>query len=228
MTSKRAFTILRFGRQSFTKTKEWLQCLIRERILLASLRLFASRGYEAVPVSTIAGALGMTKSALYKHYKSKRDIFDSIVARMEQLDGERGKSFELPEGVSKDMGEALAAVSGRFAFDAASPSDYPAVGDYAVIDTEGGVSLIQRVLPRKSVFLRRAAGTGMTEQVIAANIDTVFVCMSLNEDFNARRLERYASAVWDGGAVPVVVLTKTVCAGTMRISCFRLKPLCRG
>lgn len=111
-------------------------------------------------------------------------------------------------GVLTKTGEALAAVSGRFAFDAVSPSDYPAVGDYAVIDTEGGASIIQRVLPRKSVFLRRAAGTGMTEQVVAANIDTVFVCMSLNEDFNTRRLERYASAVWDGGAVPVVVLTK--------------------
>ncbi len=83
----------------------------RERILLASLRLFASRGYEAVSVSTIAGELGMTKGALYKHYKSKRDIFDSIVARMEQLDGERAKSFELPDGVREDMGEAYERVS---------------------------------------------------------------------------------------------------------------------
>ena len=56
----------------------------KESILLAALRLFARDGYEAVSVSQIAGALGMTKGALYKHYKNKRDIFDSILARMEQ------------------------------------------------------------------------------------------------------------------------------------------------
>lgn len=55
----------------------------KERILQTALRLFAEDGYEAVSVSTIAGELGMTKGALYKHYKNKQDIFDSIVARME-------------------------------------------------------------------------------------------------------------------------------------------------
>ena len=55
----------------------------KERILLAALELFARDGYEAVSVSDIAGALGMTKAALYKHYRNKRDIFDSILRRME-------------------------------------------------------------------------------------------------------------------------------------------------
>ena len=54
----------------------------KEKILMAALRLFAREGYEAVSVSDIAGELGMTKGALYKHYKNKRDIFDHIVARM--------------------------------------------------------------------------------------------------------------------------------------------------
>ena len=56
----------------------------KERILMSALHLFARDGYEAVSVSTIAGELGMTKGALYKHYKNKRDIFDSIVERMYQ------------------------------------------------------------------------------------------------------------------------------------------------
>lgn len=56
----------------------------KENILLTALELFSRSGYEAVSVSDIAGRLGMTKSALYKHYKNKRDIFDSITARMEQ------------------------------------------------------------------------------------------------------------------------------------------------
>jgi len=102
-----------------------------------------------------------------------------------------------------------AAVSGRFRHDAETVSDYPAVGDFVMLEPEqGGMTVIQRVLPRKSVFMRKAAGTARTEQVVAANIDTVFLCMSLNYDFNLRRLERYFSASWESGAVPVAVLTK--------------------
>lgn len=69
----------------------------KENILITALHLFARDGYEAVSVSTIAGALGMTKGALYKHYKNKRDIFDSIVARMYQIDAERAKQYEVPQ-----------------------------------------------------------------------------------------------------------------------------------
>lgn len=69
----------------------------REKILMTALRLFAKDGYEAVSVSTIAGELGMTKGALYKHYKNKRDIFDSIVERMYQMDAERAEKYEVPK-----------------------------------------------------------------------------------------------------------------------------------
>ena len=69
----------------------------KERILMAALRLFAREGYEAVSVSDIAGELGLTKGALYKHFKNKRDIFDSIVARMFQVDAERSRQYDVPE-----------------------------------------------------------------------------------------------------------------------------------
>lgn len=69
----------------------------KENILLTALHLFAQDGYEAVSVSAIAGELGMTKGALYKHYKNKRDIYDSIVERMYQMDYERAKKYEVPE-----------------------------------------------------------------------------------------------------------------------------------
>ncbi|EHS56842.1 TetR/AcrR family transcriptional regulator [Paenibacillus sp. Aloe-11] len=71
----------------------------KENILHTALRLFARDGYEAVSVSAIAGELGMTKGALYKHYKNKRDIFDSIVERIYQMDYERARKFEVPEEV---------------------------------------------------------------------------------------------------------------------------------
>ena len=69
----------------------------KEEILIVALRLFARDGYEAVSVSQIAGELDMTKGALYRHYKSKRDIFDSIVKRMEQQDSEQARENEVPE-----------------------------------------------------------------------------------------------------------------------------------
>ena len=69
----------------------------KEEILIAALNLFARDGYEAVSVSQIAGELDMTKGALYRHYKSKRDIFECIVRRMEQQDGEQARENEVPE-----------------------------------------------------------------------------------------------------------------------------------
>lgn len=68
----------------------------KEKILMTSLHLFARDGYEAVSVSAIAGELGMTKGALYKHYKNKRAIFDSIVERMYQIDEKRAREYEVP------------------------------------------------------------------------------------------------------------------------------------
>ena len=73
-------------------------CTTKEKILLTSLKLFAQDGYEAVSTSKISGELGMAKSALYKHYKNKRDIFDSIINRMDELDYERAREYNMPEG----------------------------------------------------------------------------------------------------------------------------------
>lgn len=69
----------------------------KEKILMTALRLFAQDGYEAVSVRRIAEELGMTKGALYKHYKNKRDIFDHIVERMVQIDAQRAQDHHVPE-----------------------------------------------------------------------------------------------------------------------------------
>lgn len=109
-----------------------------------------------------------------------------------------------------NAGEKMATVSGKLRYTAETLSDYPAVGDFVMADLpEGdGSAVIHTILPRRSVFIRRAAGTSRQEQVVAANIDTVFLCMALNNDFNLRRMERYLSIAWDSGAKPVIVLTK--------------------
>ena len=83
----------------------------KEEILMVALHLFARDGYEAVSVSQIAGELDMTKGALYRHYKSKRDIFDCIVQRMEQQDGEQASEYDMPEENKEDMPEKYETVS---------------------------------------------------------------------------------------------------------------------
>ena len=82
-----------------------------ERILLTSLDLFARKGYGATSVSDIAGALGITKGALYRHFASKRAIFDAILARMEQRDGEQARAHDLPEGAPDADGPAYEAAA---------------------------------------------------------------------------------------------------------------------
>lgn len=113
------------------------------------------------------------------------------------------------------LGKQNAVLSGKLRYEADSASDVPAVGDFVMIDTGNGQgqAVIHYILPRKSVFVRRESGKRNREQIVAANIDTVFICMSLNNDFNLRRLERYLSAAWNSGSIPVVVLTKAdLCA----------------
>lgn len=109
-------------------------------------------------------------------------------------------------------GEIQAEVTGKMMYEAVDTADFPAVGDWVMIDrTDGnsGNAIIHNVLSRKSMFGRKAAGAHNNVQVVAANIDTVFICMSLNEDFNLRRLERYLSVALDSMASPVIVLTKS-------------------
>lgn len=103
-----------------------------------------------------------------------------------------------------------ASVSGKYRYEAATVSDFPAVGDYVIAEwpEDDSNAVIRSLFPRKSCFIRKAAGSGKQEQVVAANIDTVFICMSLNNNFNIRRLERYLSVTYDSGATPVVILTK--------------------
>ena len=83
----------------------------KEEILIVALHLFARDGYEAVSVSQIAGELDMTKGALYRHYKSKRDIFDCIVQRTEQQDGEQAAEYDMPEDEKESMPEKYETVS---------------------------------------------------------------------------------------------------------------------
>jgi len=112
--------------------------------------------------------------------------------------------------VLTEAGELLARVSGRLRHRAATRADFPAVGDWVALEPprSSGDARIIAVLPRHSRFSRRAAGDPTEEQVVAANVDTIFLVTGLDGDFNLRRIERYLVVASESGAVPVIVLNK--------------------
>jgi len=109
-----------------------------------------------------------------------------------------------------EQGEFLAELSGRLRHATQSRADLPAVGDWVLAQLRLNESraMIHRVLRRKGKFSRKIAGRKTEEQLIAANIDVLFLVSSLNRDFNPRRMERYLTLAWDSGASPVIVLNK--------------------
>ena len=112
--------------------------------------------------------------------------------------------------VFTEQGETLAQVSGKFRHDAQGRRNFPVVGDWVAITpgSDCDRTIIWSVLPRRSKFSRQAAGDSEEEQVLVANIDTVFIVSSLNRDFNLRRIERYLVLTWESGANPVIILNK--------------------
>lgn len=107
-------------------------------------------------------------------------------------------------------GEFSAVCTGRLLHDAASRADLPAVGDWVAARPRPNETHadIHAVLPRRTKFSRQAVGDGGGEQIVAANVDTVFLVTALDQNYNLRRIERYLAVAWESGAQPVVVLNK--------------------
>ncbi|ALF54304.1 GTPase RsgA [Nostoc piscinale CENA21] len=112
--------------------------------------------------------------------------------------------------VYSEQGELAAKVTGKLRHQATQPQDFPAVGDWVIIQTREseGRATIHGILPRKSKFSRKTVGSKTEEQIVAANVDTVFLVCGLDGDFNPRRIERYLILAWESGTNPVIVLNK--------------------
>jgi len=112
--------------------------------------------------------------------------------------------------VAGDFGECWAEACGKLRLAAEQGADWPAAGDWVVVELHGpdSAAVIQEVLPRQSKFVRKSAGRKREEQVIAANVDTALLVSALDGDFNPRRVERYLAQCWESGARPVIVLNK--------------------
>lgn len=133
-----------------------------------------------------------------------------MAAKDNQIIGRISLEHKRMYRVWTDYGELLCEVSGKLAYDAQSREELPAVGDWVIvsprISEEKGI--ITNIIPRVSKFSRKVAGNNTEEQIVAANVDTIFLVNSLNEDLNIRRIERYLTLTWESGASPVIVLTK--------------------
>ena len=140
------------------------------------------------------------RAAQFAAFSGKADVWPGRVAI----------EFNHNYRVYVDDDEIEAVAAGRLKHHAESRSELPAVGDWVVVrkrpDEDRGS--IQSILPRRSKFSRKAAGNVTDEQVVAANVDVVFLVMGLDNDFNLRRLERYVLLARDSGASPVILLTK--------------------
>jgi ribosome biogenesis GTPase len=136
--------------------------------------------------------------------------FEPWAGRADHVPARVSVEFNHLYRVSTDGAEVEAVVAGRLKHHAASRGELPAVGDWVVLRKrpDEDRAAIVKVLPRRSRFSRKVAGSITDEQVVAANVDVVFLVMSLDHDFSPRRLERYLLLAQESGALPVVLLTK--------------------
>jgi ribosome biogenesis GTPase len=110
--------------------------------------------------------------------------------------------------VVTDKAEIPAQIAGKFRFSTEDADDLPVTGDWVAIITDEDQAIIHELYPRRTYLTRKSAGKSSGRQILAANVDTVFIIQSLDRDFNPRRLERYLVMAYDGGVEPVVLLSK--------------------
>jgi ribosome biogenesis GTPase len=111
--------------------------------------------------------------------------------------------------VGTDQGVMQATLAGRLVNLAFEPEDFPTVGDWVGLRIVDTTAIIERLLPRKSVFLRKVAGRTSSVQLVTANVDMLLICMALDQNFNLRRLERYLAIANASGSQATIILTKT-------------------
>jgi len=139
------------------------------------------------------------------------EFFEKQWRQKQETGFARARVSEENRGLYKiisENGECWAELRGRLRHEAVLREMLPAVGDWVLVEEHGARATIHFIFERRSKFSRKSAGKKTEEQIVAANVDTVFLVSSLNREFNARRIERYLTLAWESGARPVVVLNK--------------------
>ena len=152
-------------------------------------------------------------------------FFEEQVAHAPRANLSFARIVEEQRGAYRVAGdvEGWAEVSGRFRHEATCAADFPSVGDWVGISRSFSRSIIEWRLQRRSTVARAAAGIATDEQVLAANVDTIFLVTAMTRDLNPHRLERYLTLVWEAGAVPVIVLSKSDLSADPEAECDRIR-----
>jgi ribosome biogenesis GTPase len=144
-------------------------------------------------------------SPFFNEHFQNLDVSNSVPARVAS---QSKNSFQ----VYSEYGILTAEFAGKMLYTGSEEHNFPAVGDWVAIKPLLGEkkAVIYATLPRKSKFSRKVAGVQTKEQIVSANIDTVFIVSGLDggRNFNLRRIERYLTLAWSSGAVPVIILNK--------------------
>lgn len=134
----------------------------------------------------------------FNKYKNQKNLFPGRIVQQSR------KYYT----VLTENEHVTAKLSGKFIYDNPDRSEWPAVGDWVVLNSKEDKAIITSVLPRKSCFSRRRSGHVVEKQVISANVDVIFIVMSLDQNYNLNRLQRYISSAVTSGAEPVILLNK--------------------
>ncbi|UCD39267.1 MAG: ribosome small subunit-dependent GTPase A [Fidelibacterota bacterium] len=141
-------------------------------------------------------------------------LTDAVLAALAELGGDDSQPARIITGVRQNYrvitagGELPATATGRLQFDTDESADLPVAGDWVAARIFDDQAVIHQVLPRRTSLMRKSSGRGSAQQVLAANVDTLFIVQSLDRDFNLRRLERYLVMAREGGVEPVILLSK--------------------
>ena len=146
--------------------------------------------------------MSLTELGWNEHFEQHRPEGDLVLGRV-------AVEHRGAYAVYTEAGEAWGEVAGKLRYEAAGRDELPAVGDWVAMQPRPeGRATIHAVLPRRTKISRKVNLSATEEQVLAANVDTIFLVSSLNRDLNPRRIERYLATAWESGAEPAVVLNK--------------------
>lgn len=119
--------------------------------------------------------------------------------------------------IETEHGRLSGKVSGHFLYTTVNRSDYPTIGDWVAIKIDNDTAVIEKLIDRKSAFSRKRAGNEAEEQIIAANIDYIFLVFALEggRNYSEGAIERFLTRAWDSGATPIIILNKSdLCENT--------------
>lgn len=144
-------------------------------------------------------------------YKRKQPINERHGELTNDIVGRIGIENKTNFVLHAESGELEGIIQGKFRHSSKSPSDFPKVGDWVLFEKlpNEEKAIIQKILPRYSIIARKAAGDSTDAQIIASNVDSLFIMFGLDKPFNAPLLERYLSMAYEGGVKPIIILNKT-------------------